>query len=101
MPEWYDILTENWRLRLQQFLLIFSLKRPWAPILCAGLAFGASFIQSAMIRLATTAAAILLFLVAAAEVARCLVEEDHGPSNPLRPSHRVPVTLVQIILVGV
>lgn len=101
MPEWYDIVTENWRLRLEQLLLIFSLKRPWAPALCAGLAFGASFIQSAVIRLATTGAAVILFLIAAAEVARCLVEEDHGPSNPLRPSHRVPVTPLQIILAAV
>ncbi|HZI57980.1 MAG TPA: hypothetical protein VFF39_14455 [Verrucomicrobiae bacterium] len=101
MPEWYDILTENWRLRLQQFLLVFNLKRPWAPVLCAGLAFGASFIQSTVIRVATTGVAIILFLIAAAEVARYLVEEDHGPSNPLRPSRRVPITLFQVILVGV
>ncbi|MBZ5504936.1 MAG: hypothetical protein LAO78_05545 [Acidobacteriia bacterium] len=101
MSEWYDILTENWRLRLQQLLLLFSLKRPWAPVLCAGLAFGASFIQSTIIRIATTGAAIILFLIAATEVALYLVEEDRGPSNPLRPSRRVPVTPLQIILAGV
>ena len=92
------ILDGDWRLRWQQLLLTFSLRRPWAPVLCAGLAFGATYIQAAAIRWAVAGVAAILFLIAGVDVARCLVEPDRGPINPLRPSPRVPVSPFQIVL---
>jgi hypothetical protein len=94
------ILGEDWRVRWQQFRLIFSLKKPWAPMLCAGLAYGASHIQSPSIRWATAGAVVILFLIAGVDVALGLVETDPGPSNPLRTSQKVPVTPFHIMLAG-
>jgi len=91
------ILDEEW-LRLRQLPFLLSLQHPWAPVLCAGLAYGASYIPWPAIRWATTGVALLLFLVAGIDVGLCLVEADRGPFNPLRPTVRVPVTLFQIVL---
>jgi hypothetical protein len=94
-------LPGQWRLRWEKALLFFSLRRPWAPLLCAGLASGASFIPWAILRVAITGAALALFMIAAADIARTLAEPDHGPFDPLRPSRKVPVTFFQIALAGV
>lgn len=94
------ILDEDWQLWWQELLLIFSLRRPWAPVLCAGLAFAATYIQATTIRWTVAGVAVILFLIAGVDVARCLVEPDRGPTNPLRPSPRVPVTPFQVVLAG-
>jgi len=93
------ILGEEW-LRLRQVPFLLSLKHPWAPVLCAGLAYGASYIPMPPIRWTVTGVALLLFLVAGIDVGLCLVEADRGPFNPLRPTLRVPVTLFQVVLTG-
>jgi hypothetical protein len=98
MPEWYDIVTENWSARLQQISLIFNLRKPWAPLGSAALAYGASFVHSPLLRITTIGVALLLFLIAATEIAGHLLEPDQGPINPLRHSERVPVTPLQVIL---
>ena len=94
------ILGEDWQLRWLQVQRFFSLKRPWVPLLCGALAYGASYIQSPTIRSTAAGLAVILFLIAGIDVAIGLVETDHGPSNPLRPSQRVPVTPFHIVLTG-
>jgi hypothetical protein len=98
MPEWYDIVTENWSARLQHISLIFNLRKPWAPLCSAALAYGASFVHSPLLRITTIGVALLLFLIAATEIAGHLLEPDRGPISPLRHSERVPVTPLQVIL---
>ena len=93
-------MPERWRLRWEKTLLFCSLRRPWAPLLSAGLAAGARFIPWAALRVATTGAALALFMMLAADVARSLTEPDRGPSDPLRPSRKMPVTFFQIVLAG-
>jgi hypothetical protein len=92
------ILGQEWLQLRQQAQIFGGLKRTWAPVLCAGLAYGASYIPSPAIRWTTTGMAVILFLIAGVDVALGLVEADHGPFNPLRPTQRVPVTFFHIAL---
>jgi hypothetical protein len=100
MPDWEDILPGRWKLWWEKMLLAFSVGRSWAPLFSAGLACGASFIPWAVPRVAATGAALALFLIAAADIARSLADPDRGPSDPLRPRRKVPVTFFQLVLAG-
>jgi hypothetical protein len=69
-------------------------------MLSAALAFGASFFQWNLLRIATTAVTIILFLFVAYEVSRDLLEPDKGPCDPHRDSVVIPATPLQIFFAG-
>ncbi len=100
IQKWRDGWQPEWRDQRQQLFYAFSPLRPWLPLLSTALAFGASFIQWNILRVATTAAALILFVFLAADVGRALLEPDRGPCNPLRHSQAVPITPLQVLLAG-
>jgi hypothetical protein len=98
ISNWQDYRARSWSIRLRHF---YDAAQPfihWAPALSSGLAFGASFIQSAFLRLTTAGAAVGLFLFVAADVARSLWEPDRGPSNPMSQSRNAPVSPMQVVI---
>lgn len=100
ISNWQEHNAQGWRSRLRQ---IYDAAQPfmhWAPALSGGLAFGASFIQSASFRLTTAGVAVFLFLFVAADVARSLWEPDRGPSNPLSKSRNAPISPMQVVVAG-
>jgi hypothetical protein len=100
IQKWRDSWQPEWQDRRQQLFYVLSPLRPWLPLLSAALAFGASFIQWNLLRIATTTAAIILFLFVAYEVSRDLIEPDKGPCSPQGHASIVPVTPFQILLAG-
>lgn len=100
IQKWRDSWQPEWHDLRQQLFYSLSPIRPWLPMISAALAFGASYVQSNLLRVATTAAALILFLFVASEVGRALLEPDQGPCNPLRHSPAIPVTPFQILLAG-
>lgn len=100
IPNWHEYHAQGWRSRLRQ---LYDAAQPfihWAPALSGGVAFGASFIQPASLRLITAGIAVFLFLFAAADIVRSLWEPDRGPSNPLSKSRNAPVSPMQIVIAG-
>jgi hypothetical protein len=100
ISNWQDYRARGWNSRLRQ---LYDMAEPfmhWAPALSGGLAFGASFIQSASFRLTTAGVAAFLFLFVATDVVRSLWEPDRGPSNPLSQSRNAPVSPMQIVVAG-
>lgn len=100
ISNWQEHNAQGWRSRLRQ---IYDAAQPfmhWAPALSGGLAFGASFIQSASFRLTTAGVAVFLFVFVAADVARSLWEPDRGPSNPLSKSRNAPISPMQVVVAG-
>jgi hypothetical protein len=100
IQKWRDSWQPEWQDRQQQLFYVLSPLRPWLPMLSAALAFGASFLQWHLLRMATTAVAIILFLFVAYEVSCDLLEPDKGPCDPQRHSTVVPVTPLQIFFAG-
>jgi hypothetical protein len=98
ISNWQDYRARSWSIRLRHFYDVAQPFIHWAPALSSGLAFGASFIQSAFLRLTTAGAAVGLFLFVAADVARSLWEPDRGPSNPLSKSRNAPVSPMQVVI---
>jgi len=100
ISNWQEYHGPGWISRLRQ---LYDAAQPllhWAPALSGGLAFAASFIQSASFRLTTAGVAAFLFLFVAADVVRSLWEPDRGPSNPLSKSRNAPVNPIQIVIAG-
>lgn len=100
ISNWQEYNAQGWRSRLWQR---YDAAQPfihWAPALSGGLAFGASFIQSASFRLTTAGVAVFLFLFVAADVALSLWEPDRGPSNPLSKSRNAPISPMQVVVAG-
>lgn len=100
ISNWQEYNAQGWGFRLRQ---LYDGAQPfmhWAPALSGGVAFGASFIQSASLRLITTGAAVFLFLFVAADVAHSLWEPDRGPSNPLSKSRNAPISPMQVVVAG-
>ncbi len=100
ISNWQEHSAQGWRFRLRQ---LYDAAQPfihWAPALSGGVAFGASFIQSASFRLITAGVAVFLFLFVAADVARSLWEPDRGPSNPLSKSRNAPISPMQVVVAG-
>ncbi|HEY1940150.1 MAG TPA: hypothetical protein VGJ33_19645 [Candidatus Angelobacter sp.] len=98
ISNWQDCCAQGWNFRLRQLYGRIQPFRHWTPGLSSGLAFGASFVQSASLRLATTGLAVFLFLFVAADVARSLWEPDRGPSSPLSQSRNAPVSPMQVVV---
>ena len=100
ISNWQEHSAQGWRFRLRQLYDAAQPLMRWAPALSGGLAFGASFIQSAPFRLTTAGVAVFLFLFVAADVAHALWEPDRGPSNPLSKSRNTPIRPMQVVIAG-
>lgn len=100
ISNWQDYLARDWNSRLRQLYDMVQPIMHWAPALSGGLAFGASFVQSASLRLTTAGLAVFLFLFVAADAARSLWEPDRGPSNPLSQSRNAQVNPMQVVIAG-
>jgi hypothetical protein len=98
ISNWQDSSARGCNCRLRQLYAMVQPFMHWTPALSGGLAFSASFVESASLRLTTAGLAVFLFLFVAADAARSLWEPDRGPSNPLSHSRNAPVSPMQVVV---